>query len=67
MAAEPSAESVSGFAETWPTLDPETRRDVARALVSRVLVNKDKTVTIVPRWSEPVVVTFRKRKPYPTP
>jgi hypothetical protein len=42
----------------WPTLSVEVRRDVAGALLTSVRVSQDKTVEILPRWGEPVIVTF---------
>jgi site-specific DNA recombinase len=57
----PHADTIRSFAETWPTLDPEARRDVAKALLTGVRVMPDKSVEITPRWSRPVVVTFTHR------
>lgn len=62
----PTASAVASFAESWPTLAPETRRDIARALVIRVRVMPDKTVEISPRWSPAVLVTFTRRGTTPT-
>jgi hypothetical protein len=39
----------------------EVRRDVAGALLNSVRVCQDKTVEILPRWDEPVTITFTKR------
>jgi site-specific DNA recombinase len=57
----PTPKVVASFAELWPTLDPEARRDVAKALVTSVRVMPDKSVEITPRWSLPVAVTFTHR------
>jgi DNA invertase Pin-like site-specific DNA recombinase len=57
-AAAPSPETLRSFSETWPTLDPEARRDVAKALLKGVRVMPDKTVEIIPRWDAPRLVTF---------
>jgi hypothetical protein len=64
-AQEPAAPVVRGFADIWPTLGVEVRRDVAGALLTSVLVRQDKTVEILPRWGEPVVITFTKRGSVP--
>ncbi len=60
-AREPAAPAMRTFADTWPTLSVEARRDVAGALLTKVHVEKDKTVTLVPRWGQPVPITFTKR------
>ena len=60
-AQEPAAPVVRSFADTWPTLSVEVRRDVAGALLTGVLVRQDKTVEIQPRWGEPLTITFTKR------
>ncbi len=60
-AQEPAALVVRGFADMWPTLSVEVRRDVAGALLTSVRIRQDKTVEILPRWGEPVTVTFTKR------
>jgi chromosome segregation ATPase len=60
-AQEPAAPVVRSFADTWPTLRVEVRRDVAGALLTGVRVCQDKTVEILPRWGEPVTITFTKR------
>ncbi len=39
----------------------EVRRDVASALLRSVRVCQDKTVEVLPRWGEPVTITFTKR------
>ena len=64
-AQEPAAPVVRGFADMWPTLSAEVRRDVAGALLTSVLVRQDKTVEIRPRWGEPALITFNKRGSVP--
>ncbi len=53
------------FAELWPTLSVEARRDVASALLRSVHVNRDKTVVLVPRWSASTTVTYSRRGQVP--
>jgi hypothetical protein len=67
VAAEepPSAPTVDSFVELWPTLTARARHDVAEALVREVRVQCDKSVVIVPRWGEPVTVTFTRRNTVP--
>ncbi len=60
-AQEPAAPVAGSFADTWPTLSVAVRRDVAGALLTSVRVRQDKTVEILPRWGEPVTITFTKR------
>ncbi len=57
----PAAATVAKFAEMWPTLGVEARRDVTAALLTTIRVHADKTVDLVPRWGEPVTITFTKR------
>ncbi len=52
-AEEPAAPVVRSFADMWPTLSVEVRRDVAGALLTSVRVRQDKTVEILPRWVSP--------------
>ena len=47
---EPTPAVVGGFAELWPMLSVDARRDVAAALLIAVRVNPDKPVDITPRW-----------------
>ena len=54
-----------GFADMCPTLSVEVRRDVAGALLTGLLVRQDKTVEMLPRWGEPVTITFTKRGSVP--
>jgi site-specific DNA recombinase len=61
----PAAPVVREFADLWPTLSVEARRDVAGALLAGVRVHQDKTVEILPRWWEPMKVTFTKRNTVP--
>ena len=56
---------VGGFANKRPTLSVEVRRGVAAALLTSVRLGQDKTVEILPRWGEPVVITFTKRGSVP--
>lgn len=65
----PSAATITTFADTWPTLSGDARRDVAAALLSSLRVNPDKTVELLPRRGAPVTITFtnRGRLPAPTP
>jgi len=65
--AEPSPEIVGGFAEVWPTLSVEARRDVAAALLVVVHVNPDKTVAITPKWGQQVLIRFSQRNAVPRP
>ncbi len=58
-AQELGAPVVRSFADMWPTLSVEVRRDVAVAVITSVRVRQDKTVEIQPRWGEPVTITFR--------
>ncbi len=60
-AREPAAPVVRGFADMWPTLSVDVGRDVAGALLMSVRVHQNKTVEILPRWGEPVTITFTKR------
>lgn len=53
------------FADLCSTLSVEVRRDVACALLTGVLVRRDKTVVILSRWGEPVTITFTKRGSVP--
>ncbi len=64
-AHEPAAPVVRNFAETWSMLSVEARRDVAAALLTGVRVRQDKTVVLLPRWGEPVTITFTKRGSVP--
>ncbi len=64
-AQEPAAPVVRGFADMWPTLSVEVRRDVAGALLTGVRVCQDKTVEIQPRWGDAVRITFTKRGSVP--
>ncbi len=59
-AREPAAPVVRGFADLWPTLSVEVRRDVAAALLTSVRVQQDRTLEIQPRWGEPVTITFQQ-------
>ncbi len=61
----PTAAAVVGFATMWSTLDVDTRRDVSSALLNAVRVHPDKTVELLPRWGEPVTITFTKRGSVP--
>ncbi len=61
VAQKPATPVVRSFADTWPTLSIEVRRDVAGALLTSVRVWQDRTVEILPRWGEPVTITFTKR------
>ncbi len=54
---------VRGFADMWPTLSVEVRRDAAGALLTSVRGRQDKTVEILPRWGEPVVITCTSAGP----
>lgn len=56
-----SAATITRFADTWPALSVDARRDVAGALLTSVRVNPDKTVELFVRWSAPVTVKFEKR------
>lgn len=60
-AQEPAALVVRSFADTRPTLSIEVRRDVAGALLTSVRVCQDKALEILPRWGEPVAITFTER------
>jgi hypothetical protein len=52
-AQELEAPVVGTFADTWPTLSVEVRRDVAGALLTSVRVRQDDTGEILTRWGEP--------------
>ncbi len=56
---------VRSFADAWPTLSLDVRRDVAGALLTSVRVCQDKTVEILPRWGEPVTISFTERGSVP--
>ncbi|MDP9431351.1 MAG: hypothetical protein M3P91_01130 [Actinomycetota bacterium] len=57
-AEEPAAPVVRSFADTWPTLNIDVRRDVAGALLTSVRLCQDKTVEIRPRCSDPVTIAL---------
>ncbi len=57
----PTSAAVKSFADAWPALSVDARRDVTRTLLSAVRINQDKTVELIPRWSEPVTITFTQR------
>ncbi len=62
----PTAATISRFADLWPTLSVEARRDVASALLRSVHVNRDKTVVLVPRWGASTTVTYTRRGQVPS-
>ncbi len=57
----PAPAVVQSFADAWPALSVDARRDVVRALLSAVRICQDKSVELVPRWGEPATVTFTRR------
>jgi site-specific DNA recombinase len=61
----PTAATVAGFAEAWSTLGVDARRDVVAALLTAVKVHPDKSVVLVPRWGDPVRVTFTRHGTLP--
>jgi hypothetical protein len=42
-------------------LSVDARRDVTSALLTTVRVHADKTVELVPRWGQPLTISFVKR------
>ncbi len=62
----PSARTVGAFADLWPALSVEARRDVASALLRAVQIRRDKTVLLVPRWGSSTMVTFSGRGQVPS-
>ncbi len=63
----PTPAAITAFADAWPTLSVDARRDVAGALLSAIRVHADKTVELVPRWGTPSTVRFTKRGSIPVP
>ncbi len=63
----PTPAAITAFADAWPTLSVDARRDVAGALLSAIRVHADKTVELVPRWGTPSTVRFTKRDSIPVP
>ncbi len=54
----PTTATVTRFADAWPTLSVDARRDAAEALLTAVRVHPpNKTVELVPRWGKPVTIT----------
>jgi site-specific DNA recombinase len=65
QAQAPTAATVTTFAEMWPTLPVDARRDVCTTLLTAVRVHPDKSVELLPRWAEPLTITFTKRGTLP--
>ena len=63
--AEPKPVVVAGFADLWPILSVEARRDVAAALLKSVRTHPDKTVELLPHWEAPVHLAFSTRNSIP--
>ncbi len=49
------------FADAWPTLSVDARRDVTATLLTAIRVHADKTVELIPRSGIPLTISFTKR------
>ncbi len=61
----PIPATITAFADAWPTLSVDARRDVADALLTTIRIHANKTVELVPRWGAPLVIAFVKRNAVP--
>lgn len=61
----PTRDELIGFAQRWASTSVEERREVLQSLLSKVLVQPDKTLLLIPRWGQPVLAAFSKRGTVP--